>query len=307
MGKLLNFSEEADLDQLRKNAYTRYDAGEYRTAVDLFEQYFAAGGNPTDMVRERKALVRLGRAYLKVGDRQAAEDLCYRNLDALCALQFGRTFLMDAGVELPNFEFCQRAILNAFDEDEADLFTIRLNNVTAEYTKTHQRLITDTVRRVSHLGGFPLYEQEQILRSELPRIPVAAASPAVTTALRDDSIHPFVRTTLIVWARVLGVNAELELQIAGKSYAYNPHFAKALGEDPTSRAVRAQVQKLAPEFPDEMVQLMLGMIYPLAEKLISDPAKFAAALIGRETGDADVNQLVKWMNSQAEMVSNGLN
>ena len=307
MGKLLKFSEEADLDQLRKNAYARYDAVEYRNAIDLFEQYFAAGGNPSDMVRERKALVRLGRAYLKVSENQAAEDLIYRNLDALCALQFGRTFLMDAGVALPNFEFCQRAIINAFDEDEADLFTIRLDNVTATYTKAHSRLIADTVRRVSHLGGFPLYEQEQILRAELPRIPVAAAGPAVVAALRDDSIHPFVRTTLIVWARVLGVNEELALQIADKHYAYNPHFAKALGEDSVSQAVRGQVRQQAPEFPDEMVQLMLGMIYPLTEKLISDPAKFATALIGRDTGDESTAELLKWMNSQAEIVSNGLN
>lgn len=307
MGKLLNFTDDADLDQLRKNAYARYDAGKYHDAIDLFEQYFAAGGRPSDMVRERKALVRLGRAYLKIGETQAAEDLCHRNIDTLSALQFGRTFLMDAGIELPNFEFCQRAILNAFDEDEADLFTIRLNNVIAEYRQTHRQLVNDTVRRVSHLGGFPLYEQEQILRTELPRIPVATASHAVITALHDQSVHPFVRTTLIVWARTFEVNVELELQIAGHAYAYNPYFAKVLGEDLASRAVRTQVHELAPEFPDAMVQLMLGMVYPVAEKIIPDPDKFAQALIGRETGDEEVQQLVKWMNSQAQMVSDSLN
>jgi tetratricopeptide (TPR) repeat protein len=307
MGKLLNFTDDADLDQLRKNAYARYDAGKYHDAIDLFEQYFAAGGRPSDMVRERKALVRLGRAYLKIGETQAAKDLCQRNLATLSALQFGRTFLMDAGIELPNFEFCQRAILNAFDEDEADLFTIRLNNVIAEYLQTHRQLVNDTVRRVSHLGGFPLYEQEQILRTELPRIPVATASPAVVAALHDQSVHPFVRTTLIVWARTFEVNVELEVQIDGHTYAYNPYFAKVLGEDLASRAVRTQVHELAPDFPDTMVQLMLGMVYPVAEKIIPNPDKFAQALIGRETGDEEVQQLVKWMNSQAQMVSDSLN
>lgn len=308
MGKIVQFSDHSDLDQLRANAYARYDAGHYSDAIDLFEQYFAAGGNPKDLVRERKALARLGRAYIKMGNPQAAEALAYRNMTALCALQFGRSFLMDIGVEIPNFEFCQRAILNAFDEDEADLFGIRLNNVVRDYRKSHGPLVTNTVRRVGHIGAFPLYEQEQVLRSELPRIPVTDAMPAVVQALSDKTLHPFVRTTLIAWARDVGVSAELHMTIQNHEYGYNPHFAKPLGEDLASRAVRKAVRETGGVFPDDMVQLLLGMVYPVAEKVITDPEAFAATLCGTAAeNDSGYTQLVAWMNAQAELVSAELN
>ena len=303
MGKVVRMHDEFDPKVIRANAYDKYATGDYAGAAQLLEKYVGAvqdgHGNPAIT---RRAYLKLIRAYMHLGQPHEAEGVVREHLDMLIAARDGRTVVMNYAVAVPDFEVAEAVIALAFDDGEAEVDRLQLDNFTKQYETEKAPQLAKLRKRVRHIAAFPIYEQQTILQDELPRIPREAAQADVLVALGDQDLQASTRTSLVTWGRANYLDYDCTLILFGKQYHYNPRWAKDVYDDATVQSVIKALQADGiSDIPEDIVVVMVGLLYPVADQIILDPEAFAEALGGRSSGK--YAKLIAWMQSELAKLS----
>lgn len=303
MGKVVSMHDAFDPKLIRANAYDKYTAGDYAGAAQLLEQYLGIKpADPDSLAVVRRAYLKLIKADMHLHKLQDAEAVVVNHLGMLLKAQDGRTVVMNFAVAMPNFEVAEAVIDQAFEAGEAEIDRLRLDNFTKEYQSTHAAELAASRKRVRHISIVPIYEQSAILKDDLPRIPRPEAQADVLVALGDQDLPASTRTSLVTWGRDNQLDHDCTFDLFGKSYHYNPRWAKDVFSDPTASAVidamRADGHSNVPE---DMVLVMVGLLYPVAGQIIQDPPAFAKALAGEP--NSKYAKLIAWMQDELSKLS----
>ncbi|WP_155285880.1 hypothetical protein [Lacticaseibacillus zhaodongensis] len=294
--------KNARAESLRQRAagFSALHDGHFQKAIELIEGYFAVL-KPAAASADRLGIIRLGQAYMGAGRVDDASALANEYCHVLKTVQPGRDFMMDVGTTAPDFMLTHMAIMNAFDEDESDLFTIRLNNFVKKYELKEQQFIAKAVRRIKHIAGLEISEQQEILNVTLRQLPLADSIPAIERAILDPDLMGLVRTSLIVWLKQADVNAELKVNVAEQIWQFNPRWTKYPEEDQTILAVNAEIahQFKADVLPPDLILILLSTIYPAVGDLITNVPEFVRELTGIGTGVAYA-ELITRMNAELQ-------
>lgn len=291
---------QAELLQQRAAGFKQLHDGHFRRSIELLEEYFAAL-KPAAASDDRQGIIHLGRAYLGAGRVDDASALANEYCHGLKSIQPGRQFMMDVGTIAPDFMLTHMAISNAFDEDEAELFTIYLSNATKKYVAKKQRYIAQSLRKLRHLAGFSVSEQQEMLNVTIRKLPLADSIPAIEKAIMDPDLLGLVRTSLIVWLKQADVNAELTVYVAGTVRDFNPRWTPYPEQDKTILAVNVAVANLqkADIYPPDMILVLLSTVYPAVGDLITDPEEFAKE-ITHVSAAGKYSTLIKQMSAELQ-------
>lgn len=300
MGRVIPLPEDRQPKrrQLLTNAQAKRAQGDVAGAALLLKILAEIADELTPSLRA-DVMAELLTCYDLLGQEEDARALIADEFTALSATSAGRALTLRLTLQSPDFTSAARLVRAAAD-DRNDLQRT-VTATEAAYTVAQAATLNQDRRRVTHLGAFEQYEQAEIVRIALPRLPMQAAKDAVTVALGDPDVAPIVRTTLVQWAREVKLDAEVTLTLLGKTYRYNPKQAPDVYSAPPVAALLKANGEMGSPLPDEYLVVLLGMLYPVADQVITEPAEFLAALTG--VGGEAYLPLIDWLQKQLAQIN----
>lgn len=301
MGKVISYPQDQmqSWRQLLLNARTKRAAGDVAGAIALFEEILSAPVRIVpDDVHTAAVLARFDLA-IELEQMADAQALVFDYSAVFRESEAGRAAALPVLLALPDFPAAAQLVA-AGGTDRAVLQVIFESGI-ADYTATHAAAISRTKRRVKHLPGFDPHEQMQILQTAMATLPPDVAKEVSLDALRNQDLLPLMRTTLIQWAKASGVDQTCQLTLLGKTYQYNPRFIPELAIAPPTQAILEYNHAAGSPLPDDYLGVLLGLLYPVADQVISTPETFYDALVGgANSADAP---LIRWLQQQLEAIN----
>ncbi len=307
MGKVIEFPmNEERSTVLREQGFAAVASANYGVAVKKFEEYLTAVAREKEPP-DSQALIQLGQSYLELGQNEESVILSSEFAAVLLADAAGVEFIYRVGVAAPHFMLIKLAVEAARGEHQKQL-TARAAAFNEEFLATHEVAVANNVRRLSHIGGLNLFEQERFVQEVLPTIPLTQANEGLRRALNDPDLLPFIRATFVSWLQQQHLNEAFDVYVFDQTYSFNPAKITSPYTDPTIMDIvqKAVHQKNLGEDATELTFIYMSLLYPVADQVIPNIDVFVSQLVNPEI-ETEYADLKRWLDQQFNFMSSLVN